>query len=88
MNCTVNLPCNIGDTLYTNLAVSGWYLRNKDKPFPVKVVFIGINGVDNLFNVEYGKGKMWQFKESDFGKYVFLTEEEAISNSKENKRNE
>lgn len=88
MTCTIDLPCNVGDTLYTNLSVSGWYLRNKDKPYSVKVVFIGINGVDNFFNVEYGKGKMWQFKESDFGKRVFSTKEEAISKLKEIKDNE
>lgn len=72
----IALPCKPGDTVYTNLAVSGWYLRKEKMPYKVKVVFIGISE-DPFFNVVYGEGKMWQFKFSDIGKTVFLTEQEA-----------
>ena len=87
MACNFSFPCNIGDTLYTNLSVSGWYMREKNKPYPVTVVFIGINGVENYCNVAYGEGKMWQFTERQFGKSVFLTKEEAIKKLKENEEN-
>jgi predicted lipase len=73
----IKLPCTIGDTLYTNFAVQGWYFREKNKPYEIKVVFIGINGVDNFINVAYENGNMWQFNFSDIGKRIFLTREEA-----------
>ena len=37
-------PVKIGDTVYTNVSWQGWYLRDKDKPYKAKVVYIGING--------------------------------------------
>lgn len=83
----VELPCKVGDTLYTNMSVSGWYLRDKDRPYPVKVVFVGINGVDNLYNTEYSEGKMWQFRGSDIGKTVFLTKEAAEQALRERENN-
>lgn len=73
----IKLPCTIGDILYTNFAVQGWYFREKNKPYEIKVVFIGINGVDNFINVAYENGNMWQFNFSDIGKRIFLTREEA-----------
>ena len=73
----IKLPCTSGDTLYTNFAVQGWYFREKNKPYEIKVVFIGINGVDNFINVAYENGNMWQFKFSDIGRRIFLTREEA-----------
>lgn len=80
-NVTVT-PVKIGDTVYTNLAMQGWYLRKKDKPYPAKVVFIGLNDSEEmgggLFNVVYDNGEhMWQFSFSDIGKTVFLNKEEA-----------
>ena len=76
------LPCKVGDTVWTNLAWSGWYFRKTDMPYKARVVFIGINGADKLgggcFNVIYDKGEhMMQFDFSDIGKTVFLTREEA-----------
>ncbi len=78
----VRLPCKVGDTVWTNLAWSGWYFRETDKPYKARVVFIGINGADErgggCFNVIYDKGEhMMQFDFSEIGKTVFLTREEA-----------
>lgn len=79
--CVVS-PCKVGDTVWTNFAMSGWYFRDRDKPYEAKVVFVGLNGSDEmgggLFNVVYGKhDHMMQFRFSDIGKTVFLTREEA-----------
>ena len=72
----------IGQTVYTNFAMSGWYLRDKDRPYKAKVVFIGLNDSEEMgggfFNIAYEKlGCMMQFRFSDIGKSVFLTKEEA-----------
>ena len=71
------LPCKLGDVLYTNMRVQGWYMRSSRAPYEVKVAFIGINGKNNFFNVVYENQNMWQFEFSDIGKTVFLTEQEA-----------
>lgn len=73
----LKLPCAVGDTVYTNLSATGWYLRKKNRPYAVKIVFIGINGADNLMNVVYENGNMTQFLFSEIGKTVFLTREAA-----------
>ena len=73
-----SLPCDIGDTVYTNCRMQGWYFREKDKPYKAKIVFIGLNGVDNFMNIDFGNGHMLQFPFSQIGKTVFLTEEEAL----------
>lgn len=73
----IKLPCAVGDTLYTNVAVQGWYFREKSKPYATKVVFIGINDVDNFISVAYENGNTLQFNFSDIGKRIFLTREEA-----------
>lgn len=78
----VVLPCKVGDMVWTNLAMSGWYFRDKDKPYSARVVFIGLNDSDamgnGIINVAYGKhNHMMQFTFSDIGKTVFLTREEA-----------
>ncbi len=73
----IELPCKTGDTVYTNFSCSGWYMRKEKRPYEAKVVFVGISE-DPFFNVEYAEGKMWQFKFSDIGKTVFLTEKEAL----------
>lgn len=75
----LKLPCNVGDTVYTNFSMQGWYMRKKDRPYKAKIVFVGINGADNFMNVDLGKGAMLSFKFSDIGKTVFLTEQEAQS---------
>lgn len=76
------LPVKVGDTVYTNFAMRGWYFRDKDRPYSARVCFIGLNDSEEmgggLFNVVYGKhDNMMQFRFSDIGKSVFLTKEEA-----------
>lgn len=73
----IKLPCTVGDVVYTNLSVTGWCLRKKNRPYAVKIVFIGINGKDNIMNVAYENGNMTQFPFSQIGKTVFLTKEAA-----------
>lgn len=58
-------PCAIGDTVYTNHSMQGWYFRKEDRPYKAKVVFIGINGKDNFINVYFENEYMFQFKFSD-----------------------
>lgn len=82
------LPCKVGDTVYTNIDMSGWYMRSKKRLYSAKVVFIGLNADDGmgggLINVKYDKGDyMNHFCFSDFGKTVFLTREEAEKALKE-----
>ena len=90
----VVLPCKVGDPVWTNFAMSGWYFRAKDKPYSATVVFIGLNDSDamgkGLINVSYGKhNRMMQFTLSDIGKTVFLTRAEAeAALKKEEKNNE
>lgn len=81
----LKLPAKVGDTVYTNTRVAGRYMREKDKPYEAKVVFVGINGVDNFMNIILEKGSMFQFKFSDLGKTVFLTREEAEAALRKNK---
>lgn len=82
----LKLPCAVGDTVYTNTAIQGWHLKKKDRPYEVKVVFIGINGVDNCMHVAYDNGCMSQFWFSEIGKTIFLTREEAEDALKQSKR--
>lgn len=84
----LKLPLKIGDTVWTNLSMSGWYFRRKDAPYYAKVVFIGVNDSEEmgggLFNVAYRKNNyMMSFNFSDIGKTVFLTKEEAEAALKE-----
>lgn len=78
-----SLPCDVGDTVYTNCRMQGWYFRDKDKPYEAKIVFIGLNGVDNFMNVVFENGHMLQFPFSQIGKTVFLTREEALKEREE-----
>lgn len=71
------IPCNVGDTVYTNYSMQGWYFRKENRPYSAKIVFIGLNGVDNYMNIDFENGHMLQFKFSDIGKIVFLTQAEA-----------
>lgn len=80
------LPVAVGDTVYTNHSMQGWHLRAKNRPYEAKVVFIGVNGVNNFINVDLKNGHMLQFSFSDFGKTVFLTKEAAESALKELER--
>ena len=76
------LPFKIGDTVWTPLSMSGWYLRKSDAPYKAKVVFIGLNDSKEmgygLFNVVYeNRDYMMEFNFSDIGKTVFISKEEA-----------
>ena len=82
----IEMPCYVGDTMYTNHSMQGWYMYRKNRPYEAKVVFVGINGVDNFMNVELGEGKMLQFRFSDIGKKVFLTKSEAEAALKESEQ--
>lgn len=73
----LKLPCAVGDTVYTNCSMQGWYFRKENRPYAAKVVFIGFNGSDNYINIDFENGHMLQFKFSDIGKTVFLTQAEA-----------
>lgn len=79
----LKLPCAVGDTVYTNCSMQGWYFRKENQPYAAKVVFVGINGADNYINVDFGNGHMMQFNFSCFGKKVFLTREDAEASLKE-----
>ena len=80
------MPCYVGDIMCTNYSMQGWYMHRKNRPYEAKVVFVGINGVDNFMNVELGEGKMLQFRFSDIGKKVFLTKSEAEAALKESEQ--
>lgn len=77
----IELPCKVGDAVWTNLSISGWFLRQKDRPYEARVVFIGLNDSKDMgygyINVLYRNGNMFTFDFSDIGKSVFLTREEA-----------
>ena len=79
----VELPCKVGDTVYTNMSMKGWYMRKKDKPYKGRVVFIGINGEDNFMDVELEEGCMIQFYFSQINHDVFLSREAAEKALKE-----
>lgn len=72
----LELPCAVGDTVYTNISMKGWYFRKENRPYEAKVAFIGINGA-NYMNVDFENGHMLQFKFSEIGKTVFLNKSEA-----------
>ena len=80
-------PVKVGDIVYTNCSMSGWYMRLKDRPYEAKVVYLGINGKSNFMNVAYIKNdNMLAFDFSDIGKTVFLTREEAEKALKESEQ--
>lgn len=79
----LKLTVAVGDTMYTNLSIQGWRFKKKDRPYKVKVVFVGINGVDNCMHVAFDNGCMFQFWFSDIGKTIFLTKEAAEAAVKE-----
>lgn len=80
----LKLPCTVGDTVYTNYSMQGWYFRKENRPYAAKIAFIGLNEADNYINIDFGDGHMIQFKFSDIGKTVFLTREEAEVALKQN----
>ena len=78
----LTLPVKIGDIVYTNISMENWenwYITQKQKPYQGKVIYIGINGIDNFMNVELEAGKILFFPFSEIGKSVFLTKESALN---------
>jgi len=71
------LPCKIGGTVWTNIAVQGDRYRKSDRPYPVKVVYIGMGNLGSFFHVVYRNGRNFPFNFDEIGKTVFLTRKEA-----------
>ena len=89
-------PVAIGQTVYTNNSVQGWYLQSKNRPYEAEVVYIGLNNSEEMgggyFNISFKgkKGYMLSFNFNEVGKYVFLTKEEAekaLQDMKESEEN-
>lgn len=78
----VVLPCGLGGTVYVNFKVRGDYLREKDKPYPCKVVFIGLSDKPYL-HIEFKTGRVWPVNLDAIGKTVFQTKEAAEAALKE-----
>ena len=78
----VILPCGLGETVYANFAIRGDYLREKDKPYPCEVVFIGLSK-EPFLNIQFKNGRMFQVKFCEVGKTVFTTREAAEAALKE-----
>ena len=78
---TVNVPCVVGDKLYTHYHVNGDPLKSDATPDEVTVVFVGLNDNANygngFINVLYPTGRQLQFFFADIGVKIFLTPEEA-----------
>lgn len=71
------LPCKVGDTVYTNVAIRGDKYKKANRPYHVKVVFIGMGEHSAYFNVAYDNGRVFPFDFDQIGKDVFLTLESA-----------
>lgn len=80
---TIEVPCLVGDTLYTHYKVNGDPLKSHEQPEEVKVVFVGLNDnatyQNGFINVMYKSGRQLQFFFSDIGVKVFFTAEEAMA---------
>nr|DAG59356.1 MAG TPA: hypothetical protein [Caudoviricetes sp.] len=73
----VVLPCKVGDELWTNISIQGDRYRQSDRPYRVKVVFIGMGPETAFFHIQYSNGRIFPVDKEQFGKTVFLTREEA-----------
>lgn len=76
------LPCRLGGTVYANFALRGDYLREKDKPYPCEVVFIGLSK-EPFLHIQFKNGRVFQVKFCEVGKTVFTTREAAEAALKE-----
>ena len=81
----IELPCLPRDVLWSIIKPAGLYFKQKDAPYPCRVVFIGINDSDKggwgFVNVVYrngGRKGMLQFDFDQFGKHVFTSRQEAV----------
>ena len=78
----VILPCGLGETVYANFAIRGDYLREKDKPYPCEVVFIGLSK-EPFLHIQFKNGRVFQVKFCEVGKTIFTTREAAEAALKE-----
>ena len=76
--CVV-LPCKVGDIVYTNMSIHGDKYKMADRPYPVKVVFVGMGDGKSYFHVKYDNGRCFPFDFDQIGKNVFLTREDAAA---------
>ena len=70
------LPCRLGGTVYANFSISGDYLREKDRPYPCEVVFIGLSN-EPFMHIQFPNGRVFPVDFDKIGKTVFLTRKEA-----------
>lgn len=82
--CVV-LPCAPGSTVYTNIAIQGDRYKLSDRPYPVKVVFIGIGEGSVYFNVEYSNGRFFPVELGNVGETIYLSRKAAEAALKEGK---
>lgn len=82
----IEIPVQIEQTLYTNISLR--YMRANKRPHKVKVCFIGLNKSGGFFNVVYDNDSMYSFKFKEIGKYIFLTQEEALKAFENGDKNE
>ena len=78
----VIMPCGLGATVYANFAIRGDYLREKDKPYPCEVVFIGLSK-EPFMHIQFKNGRVFPVKFCEVGKTVFTTREAAEAALKE-----
>lgn len=78
----VILLCGLGETVYANFAIRGDYLREKDKPYPCEVVFIGLSK-EPFLHIQFKNGRVFPVKFCEVGKTVFTTREAAEAALKE-----
>ena len=78
----VILPCKLGETVYANFAIRGDYLREKDKPYPCEVVFIGLSK-EPFLHTQFENGGVFPVGFEKIGKTVFATREAAEAALKE-----
>ena len=78
----VIMPCGLGETVYVNFAIRGDYLREKDKPYPCEVVFIGLSK-EPFLHIQFKNGRVFPVKFCEVGKTVFTTREAAEAALKE-----
>lgn len=78
----VELPCKVGETVYANFSICGDYLREKDRPYPCEVVFIGLSG-EPFIHIQFPNDRVLPVNFDKIGKTVFLTKEAAEAALKE-----
>ena len=78
----VIMPCGLGETVYAHFAIRGDYLREKDKPYPCEVVFIGLSK-EPFLHIQFKNGRVFPVKFCEVGKTVFTTREAAEAALKE-----